>query len=203
MYTGYLDSLDNFSRDIYEISKEFKVHGLTALAREHLAKELNVGNCCDYLIFCVVNNDYELKAKVQSFIQDNYDAVMKTASYKQARRKYRELFENTFGEIFKKMSPNSILPPFASAASGCSNSTSSTSSSSSNCTNSSSSSRTSSSVNNSSSNTSNTPIAAAVLAASAFSPSTTTTTASNTSSTNNPNHHHQHHTTTSAAHFQT
>lgn len=195
MYTGYLDSLDNFSRDIYEISKEFKVHGLTALAREHLAKELNVGNCCDYLIFCVVNNDYELKAKVQAFIQDNYDAVVKTASYKQARRKYRELFENTFGEIFKKMSPNSILPPFASAASGCSNNTSSTSSSS-NCTNSSSSSRTSSGVNIASNNTSNTPIAAAVLAASAFSPSTT-----NPSSTNNPNH--QNHATTSAAHFQT
>jgi hypothetical protein len=105
MYTGYLDSLDAYSKDIYEISKEFKVHGLTALAREHLAKELNISNCCDYLIFCVVNNDYELNTKVQAFIQENYESVVKTHAYKQAKRKYRELFENTFGEISKKMSP--------------------------------------------------------------------------------------------------
>lgn len=117
MYTGYLDSLDCYSKDIYEISKEFKVHGLTALAREHLAKELNIANCCDYLIFCVVNNDYELNTKVQAFIQENYEAVLKTPAYKQARRKYRELFENTFGEISKKMAPSSpVLAPFVA---GC------------------------------------------------------------------------------------
>ena len=103
MYTGYLESLDAYSKDIYEISKEFKVHGLTALAREHMAKELNVANCCDHLIFCVVNNDYELNTKVHAFIQENYEAVVKTHAYKAARRKYRELFENTFAEIARKM----------------------------------------------------------------------------------------------------
>ena len=103
MYTGYLDSLDTFSKDIYEISKEYKVHGLTNLAREYIIKELNVHNCCDYLIFCVINNDYELNSKIQVFIAENYDTIIKTNSYKQAKRKYRELFENTFNEISKKI----------------------------------------------------------------------------------------------------
>lgn len=103
MYTGYLDSLDTFSKDIYEISKEYKVHGLTNLAREYIIKELNIHNCCDYLIFCVINNDYELNGKIQLFIAENYDTIIKTNSYKQAKRKYRELFENTFNEISKKI----------------------------------------------------------------------------------------------------
>lgn len=106
MYTGYLDTLDTYAKDIYEISKEYKVHGLTNLAREHLIKELNVQNCCDYLIFCVINNDYELNNKIQVFIQENYEQILKTNSYKQAKRKYRELFENTFNEIAKKILPN-------------------------------------------------------------------------------------------------
>jgi hypothetical protein len=103
MYTGYLDSLDMFAKDIYEISKEYKVHGLTNLAREHIIKELNIQSCCDYLVFCVVNNDYELNNKIQAFIADNYETIVKTNAYKQAKRKYRELFENTFNEIFKKI----------------------------------------------------------------------------------------------------
>lgn len=103
MYTGYLDTLDSFSKDIYEISKEYKVHGLTNLAREHIIRELNIHNCCDYLIFCVINNDYELNSKIQVFIAENYDTIIKTNSYKQAKRKYRELFENTFNEISKKI----------------------------------------------------------------------------------------------------
>jgi hypothetical protein len=103
MYTGYLDSLDSFSKDIYEISKEYKVHGLTNLAREHIIKELNIQNCCDYLVFCVINNDYELNNKIQVFIAENYETIVKTNAYKQAKRKYRELFENTFNEIFKKI----------------------------------------------------------------------------------------------------
>jgi hypothetical protein len=102
MYTGYLDTLDSYAKDIYEISKEYKVHGLTNLAREHIIKELNIQNCCDYLVFCVINNDYELNNKVQSFITDNYETIIKTNAYKQAKRKYRELFENTFNEISKK-----------------------------------------------------------------------------------------------------
>lgn len=105
MYTGYLESLDSYAKDIYEVSKEYKVHGLTNLAREYLIKELNIQNCCDFLIFCVVNNDYELNTKVHSFIQENYEKVVRTNSYKQAKRKYRELFENTFSEILKKI-PN-------------------------------------------------------------------------------------------------
>ncbi|CAF0950506.1 unnamed protein product [Brachionus calyciflorus] len=107
MYTGYLESLDSYAKDIYEVSKEYKVHGLTNLAREYITKEINIQNCCDYLIFCVVNNDYELNSKVYGFIQENYDKVVRTNSYKQARRKYRELFENTFSEISKKIMPNS------------------------------------------------------------------------------------------------
>lgn len=103
MYTGYLDSLDTFAKDIYEISKEYKVHGLTNLAREHIIKELNIQNCCDYLVFCVINNDYELNNKIQAFIAENYETIVKTNAYKQAKRKYRELFENTFNEIFKKI----------------------------------------------------------------------------------------------------
>lgn len=103
MYTGYLDSLDMFSKDIYEISKEYKVHGLTNLSREHIIKELNIQNCCDYLVFCVINNDYELNNKIQAFIAENYETIVKTNAYKQAKRKYRELFENTFNEIFKKI----------------------------------------------------------------------------------------------------
>ena len=102
MYTGYLDTLDSYAKDIYEISKEYKVHGLTNLAREHIIKELHIQNCCDYLVFCVINNDYELNNKVQSFITENYDTIVKTNAYKQAKRKYRELFENTFNEISKK-----------------------------------------------------------------------------------------------------
>lgn len=109
MYTGYLDSLDMFAKDIYEISKEYKVHGLTNLAREHIIKELNIQNCCDYLVFCVVNNDYELNNKIQAFIAENYETITKTSAYKQAKRKYRELFENLSksfsckNEIFKKI----------------------------------------------------------------------------------------------------
>ena len=102
MYTGYLDTLDIYAKDIYEISKEYKVHGLTNLSREYIIKELNIQNCCDYLVFCVVNNDYELNNKIQSFITENYDTIVKTNAYKQAKRKYRELFENTFNEISKK-----------------------------------------------------------------------------------------------------
>lgn len=102
MYTGYLDTLDSYAKDIYEISKEYKVHGLTNLAREHIIKELNIQNCCDYLVFCVINNDYELNNKVQTFISENYETIVKTNAYKQAKRKYRELFENTFNEILKK-----------------------------------------------------------------------------------------------------
>ena len=105
MYTGYLDTLDSFAKDIYEISKEYKVHGLTNLSREYIIKELNIQNCCDYLVFCVVNNDYELNNKIQIFIAENYDTIVKTNAYKQAKRKYRELFENTFNEILKKI-PN-------------------------------------------------------------------------------------------------
>jgi hypothetical protein len=103
MYTGYLDSFDGFAKDIYEISKEYKVHGLTNLAREHIIKELNIQNCCDYLIFCVINNDYELNNRIQTFISENYETITKTNAYKQAKRKYRELFENTFNEISKKI----------------------------------------------------------------------------------------------------
>jgi hypothetical protein len=102
MYTGYLDTLDSYAKDIYEISKEYKVHGLTNLAREHIIKELNIQSCCDYLVFCVINNDYELNNKVQTFISENYETIVKTNAYKQAKRKYRELFENTFNEILKK-----------------------------------------------------------------------------------------------------
>lgn len=103
MYTGYLDTLDSYSKDIYEISKEYKVHGLTNLAREYITKELNNQNCCDYLVFCVINNDYELNNKIQMYIAENYDTIVKTNAYKQAKRKYRELFENTFNEILKKI----------------------------------------------------------------------------------------------------
>jgi hypothetical protein len=103
IYTGYLESLDSYSKEIYEISKEYKVHGLTNLARECIIKELNINNCCDYLIFCVVNNDYELNNKVQTFITDNFETVVKTNAYKMAKRKYRELFENTFNDIMKKV----------------------------------------------------------------------------------------------------
>ena len=102
MYTGYLDTLDSYSKDIYEISKEYKVHGLTNLAREHIVKELNIQNCCDYLVFCVINNDYELNNKTQSFITENYDTIVKTNAYKQAKRKYGLLVENTFNEIAKR-----------------------------------------------------------------------------------------------------
>ena len=129
MYTGYLDSLDSFAKDIYEISKEYKVHGLTNLARDHLIKELNVQNCCDYLIFCVVNNDYEFNGKVHAFMQENYDKIIKTNSYKQARRKYRELFENTFNEISKKIPNLSQNSPFSFSSSMPSVSCSSSSSS--------------------------------------------------------------------------
>ncbi|RNA17084.1 speckle-type POZ [Brachionus plicatilis] len=131
MYTGYLDSLDSFAKDIYEISKEYKVHGLTNLARDHLINELNVHNCCDYLIFCVVNNDYEFNVKVHGFIQDNYEKIIKTNSYKQARRKYRELFENTFGEISRKIPNFAASGPFSVGSSAPSVSSSSSSSSSS------------------------------------------------------------------------
>ena len=103
MYTGYLETLDSYSKDIYEISKEYKVHGLTNLAREYIIKELNNQNCCDYLVFCVINNDYELNNKIQMYIAENYDTIVKTNAYKQAKRKYRELFENTFNEILKKI----------------------------------------------------------------------------------------------------
>lgn len=51
MYTGYLDTLDSYAKDIYEISKEYKVHGLTNLAREHIIKELHIQNCCDFFGF--------------------------------------------------------------------------------------------------------------------------------------------------------
>ena len=66
-------------------------------------------NCCDYLVFCVVNNDYELNNKIQAFIAENYETITKTSAYKQAKRKYRELFENLSksfsckNEIFKKI----------------------------------------------------------------------------------------------------
>jgi hypothetical protein len=106
MYTCGLDQFDDQqqqqAKDIYEISKEYKVHGLTNLAREHLIKEVSVQNCCDYLVFSVVNNDYELNSKIQTFITDNYEAITKTNAYKQAKRKYRELFENTFNELLAK-----------------------------------------------------------------------------------------------------
>jgi hypothetical protein len=101
MYTGYLDTLDSYAKDIYDISKEYKVHGLTNLAREHIVRELHVLNCCDLLVFCVVNNDYELNNKIQAFMSDNYECIVKTSAYKQAKRKYRELFENTFSQISK------------------------------------------------------------------------------------------------------
>lgn len=103
IYTGYLDSLDSYAKEIYEVSKEYKVHGLTNLAREHIAKELNINNCCDYLIFCVVNNDNELNNKIQTFITENVETITKTNAYKMAKRKYRELFENTFNDIMKKV----------------------------------------------------------------------------------------------------
>jgi hypothetical protein len=106
MYSGYLDTLDAYAKDIYEISREFKVHGLTNLAREHLAKDLNIQNCCDYLVFGVVNNDYELNSRVHAFIGDHYETIVKTSAYKQAKRKYRELFENTFNEIAAKRAPS-------------------------------------------------------------------------------------------------
>lgn len=106
MYSGYLDSLEHYAKDIYEVSKEYKVHGLTNLAREHLIKELNIQNCCDLLVFCVVQNDYDLNNRIQAFIRDNYDTVLKTNSYKWAKRKYRELFENTINEIGNKRTSN-------------------------------------------------------------------------------------------------
>jgi hypothetical protein len=104
MYTCYLDTLDQYAKDIYEISKEYKVHGLTNLAREYIIKDLNIQNCCDYLVFSVINNDYELNNKIQTFITENYETITKTNAYKQAKRKYRELFENTFNELLSKKS---------------------------------------------------------------------------------------------------
>jgi hypothetical protein len=119
MYSGYLETLDAYAKDIYEISKEYKVHGLTNLAREHLIKDLNIQNCCDYLVFCVVQNDYELNNRVQAFISENYETVVKTNAYKQAKRKYRELFENTFNEIAKKIP--SLNGAGASGSNSCGN----------------------------------------------------------------------------------
>jgi hypothetical protein len=106
MYSGYLDTLDSYAKDIYEISKEYKVHGLTNLARDFLIKDLNIQNCCEYLVFCVVQNDYELNSKIQAFISENFETIVKTNAYKHAKRKYRELFENTFGELAKIKYPN-------------------------------------------------------------------------------------------------
>jgi hypothetical protein len=112
IYTGYLDRLDDsHAKDVYDVSKEYKVHGLTNLARDQISKDLNINNCCDYLIFCVVNNDYELNSKIQAFIRDNFDLILKTNAYKAAKRKYRELFENTFNDIMKKTTPSATVVP--------------------------------------------------------------------------------------------
>jgi hypothetical protein len=110
IYTGYLERLDDtHAKDVYDVSKEYKVHGLTNLARDQITRDLNINNCCDYLIFCVVNNDYELNNKIQTFIRDNFDMILKTNAYKAAKRKYRELFENTFNDITKKPTSSSSL----------------------------------------------------------------------------------------------
>lgn len=110
IYTGFLENIDNnYLKEIYEISKEFKVHSLTNLTREHMIKELNIDTCCDYLIFAVINNDNELNSKIQTFITEKVDCIIKTNAYKSAKRKYRELFENTFNDIMKKTVPASSL----------------------------------------------------------------------------------------------
>jgi hypothetical protein len=82
---------------------------LTNLTREHIIKELNIDTCCDYLIFSVINNDYELNGKIQTFITEKFDCIVKTNAYKVAKRKYRELFENTFNDIMKKAVPAASL----------------------------------------------------------------------------------------------
>ena len=102
MYACHVESLDGHAKHMYDVAREYGVHGLTSVAREAMGKELSVLNCCDYLVFSVVNNDYELNAKVQSFINTHGKTIARTLAYKRAKRKYPELFGNAFGDVHKR-----------------------------------------------------------------------------------------------------